>query len=170
MHADRRQKPSSVQSSELSPHTRHGCCRRRFKAFHERYYHPSNGRFWFYGDDPPQERLRLLGAFLDEFEARPVDSAVTPQPLFSVRIRVPDKQYMGCCLCACWMQPAECKSSGCRRAALATVMQGVDKQATATDAWLQAAGLPDVQTCFVSCMPIRLVATHAAVLQRCVGA
>ena len=62
----------------------HGC-RRRFKAFHERYYHPSNGRFWFYGDDPPQERLRLLGAFLDEFEARPVDSAVTAQPLFSVR-------------------------------------------------------------------------------------
>ncbi len=61
--------------------TRHLC---RFKAFHERYYHPSNGRFWFYGDDPPQERLRLLADFLDNFEARPVDSTVKPQPLFSV--------------------------------------------------------------------------------------
>ena len=60
---------------------RHLC---RFKAFHERYYHPSNGRFWFYGDDPAEERLRLLGAFLDNFEARPVDSTVKPQPLFSV--------------------------------------------------------------------------------------
>ncbi len=56
----------------------------RFKAFHERYYHPSNGRFWFYGDDPPQQRLRLLADFLDNFEARPVDSTVKPQPLFSV--------------------------------------------------------------------------------------
>lgn len=56
----------------------------RFKAFHERYYHPSNGRFWFYGDDAPEERLRLLANFLDNFEARPVDSTVKPQPLFSV--------------------------------------------------------------------------------------
>ena len=57
----------------------------RFKAFHERYYHPSNARFWFYGDDPPAERLRLLSAYLDEFEAQPVDSAVSAQPLFQVR-------------------------------------------------------------------------------------
>ena len=57
----------------------------RFKAFHERYYHPSNARFWFYGDDPPAERLRLLAAYLDEFEAQPVDSAVSAQPLFQVR-------------------------------------------------------------------------------------
>ena len=35
-------------------------CRRRFKGFHERYYHPSNARFWFYGDDDPEERLRIL--------------------------------------------------------------------------------------------------------------
>jgi hypothetical protein len=57
----------------------------RFKAFHERYYHPSNARFWFYGDDDPAERLRLLAAYLDEFEAQPVDSAVTAQPLFQAR-------------------------------------------------------------------------------------
>ena len=37
--------------------------------FHGRYYHPSNARIWFYGDDPPEERLRLLAAYLDDFEA-----------------------------------------------------------------------------------------------------
>ncbi|CAL5227379.1 g10329 [Coccomyxa viridis] len=66
-----------------------------FKAFHERYYHPSNGRFWFYGDDPPQERLRLLADFLDNFEARPVDSTVKPQPLFSEPRRVVERYAAG---------------------------------------------------------------------------
>ena len=40
--------------------------------FHARYYHPSNARIWFYGDDEPEERLRLLANYLDEFEAREV--------------------------------------------------------------------------------------------------
>lgn len=55
-----------------------------FKAFHGRYYHPSNARFWFYGDDDPQERLRVLDSYLHEFDARPVDSTVGTQPLFTV--------------------------------------------------------------------------------------
>ena len=67
--------PGSVVSNTLFPS----------QAFHARYYHPSNARFWFYGDDAPEERLRLLAAYLDEFEARPVDSAVHTQPLFTVR-------------------------------------------------------------------------------------
>jgi hypothetical protein len=58
------------------------------QAFHERYYHPSNARFWFYGDDPPEERLRILASFLDEFDARPVDSTVKPQPLFKVTLLI----------------------------------------------------------------------------------
>jgi Peptidase M16 inactive domain len=40
--------------------------------FHQRYYHPSNARIWFYGDDPPEERLRILSTFLDDFEPREV--------------------------------------------------------------------------------------------------
>ena len=52
--------------------------------FHGKYYHPSNARFWFYGDDPADERLRLLSKYLDEFEARPVDSTVHAQPLRQV--------------------------------------------------------------------------------------
>ncbi|KAK9286762.1 hypothetical protein L1049_015166 [Liquidambar formosana] len=31
-----------------------------FKEFHRQYYHPSNARIWFYGDDDPNERLRIL--------------------------------------------------------------------------------------------------------------
>lgn len=55
-----------------------------FKMFHGRYYHPSNARFWFYGDDDPEERLRILDGYLSEFESREVDSTVGVQPLFSV--------------------------------------------------------------------------------------
>ena len=32
-----------------------------------------------------EERLRIVDAYLQEFEARPVDSTVKPQPLFTVR-------------------------------------------------------------------------------------
>ena len=39
----------------------------QFKAFHERYYHPSNSRLYFYGDDPPEERLRIVDAYLKDF-------------------------------------------------------------------------------------------------------
>jgi len=53
----------------------------QFQDFHARYYHPSNARFWFHGDDDPVERLRLLDAYLSEFEARKVDSAVATQAL-----------------------------------------------------------------------------------------
>ncbi|XP_075504251.1 presequence protease 1, chloroplastic/mitochondrial-like isoform X2 [Primulina tabacum] len=31
-----------------------------FKEFHCKYYHPSNARIWFYGDDDPTERLQIL--------------------------------------------------------------------------------------------------------------
>lgn len=47
-----------------------------FKQFHEAYYHPSNARIFFYGDDDPDERLRIIDEYLKEFEAIAVDSAV----------------------------------------------------------------------------------------------
>ena len=40
------------------------------KAFHQRHYHPSNAQFFFYGDDDPEERLRLLDACLEPSSAR----------------------------------------------------------------------------------------------------
>jgi hypothetical protein len=36
----------------------------QFQDFHARYYHPSNGRFWFYGDDDATKRLQILDAYL----------------------------------------------------------------------------------------------------------
>ena len=51
----------------------------QFKAFHEKYYHPSNARIFFYGDDDPEERLRIANDYLKEFEKRKIDSTVPLQ-------------------------------------------------------------------------------------------
>eukprot|EP00181_Compsopogon_caeruleus_P006488 CAMPEP_0184682002 /NCGR_PEP_ID=MMETSP0312-20130426/5291_1 /TAXON_ID=31354 /ORGANISM="Compsopogon coeruleus, Strain SAG 36.94" /LENGTH=1014 /DNA_ID=CAMNT_0027133223 /DNA_START=187 /DNA_END=3232 /DNA_ORIENTATION=- len=52
----------------------------QFKGFHERFYHPSNARIWFYGDDPEEKRLAIANEFLKEFERRDVtDSRVQLQ-------------------------------------------------------------------------------------------
>ncbi len=55
----------------------------QFKEFHETYYHPSNAKIFFYGDDDPDERLRLIAACLDEFEAKEIDSSIPLQTLFT---------------------------------------------------------------------------------------
>ncbi len=43
----------------------------QFQDFHARYYHPSNSRLWFYGDDDAEKRLEILDAYLSEFTVRP---------------------------------------------------------------------------------------------------
>ncbi len=53
-----------------------------FRAFHQAYYHPGNARIFFYGDDDPDQRLRLLAPYLDAFPPRRTDSAVADQPPF----------------------------------------------------------------------------------------
>jgi presequence protease len=55
----------------------------QLKSFHERYYHPSNSRLFFYGDDDPTERLRLLDAYLSEFKPIEVSSNIALQPPFA---------------------------------------------------------------------------------------
>ncbi|GFP84559.1 presequence protease 1 chloroplastic/mitochondrial [Phtheirospermum japonicum] len=64
-----------------------------FKEFHRKYYHPSNSRIWFYGDDDPNERLRILSEYLDNFEANsaPEESKVDYQKLFSKPVRIVEK-------------------------------------------------------------------------------
>lgn len=66
-----------------------------FKQFYESYYHPSNARFWFYGDDPADERLKLLSKYLDEFDARKVDSSVRLQKLFDQPKKVVERYAVG---------------------------------------------------------------------------
>jgi hypothetical protein len=53
-----------------------------FKKFHETYYHPSNAFIYFYGDDDPDERLRYLDRWLQDFEPLPLEHAVTPPKRF----------------------------------------------------------------------------------------
>jgi presequence protease len=55
----------------------------QLKSFHERFYHPSNSRLFFYGDDDPTERLRLLDAYLREFEPVEIFSNITRQSRFA---------------------------------------------------------------------------------------
>jgi Zn-dependent M16 (insulinase) family peptidase len=55
----------------------------QFEAFHRRFYHPSNAKLFFYGDDDPDERLRFLSEWLAPFDAAGVDAAVPLQPRFA---------------------------------------------------------------------------------------
>ena len=59
-----------------------------FRDFHARYYHPSNARFFFWGDDPEEKRLEIVAAACAGYEACPVDSAIPPQPPFAAPTRV----------------------------------------------------------------------------------
>jgi len=54
----------------------------QFKRFHETYYHPSNARIFFYGDDRTEDRLRLLDGYLKTFGRMDIDSKIPLQPRF----------------------------------------------------------------------------------------
>ncbi len=58
-----------------------------FREFHSSYYHPSNARFFFWGDDPEEGRLAKVAEFIDPYERRMVDSEVPLQP----RLAMPRK-------------------------------------------------------------------------------
>ncbi|WP_316356505.1 insulinase family protein [Devosia sp.] len=55
----------------------------QFKTFHQTYYHPSNTRAFFSGDDDAGERLAILDAYFSQFERAPVDAEVKLQPRFN---------------------------------------------------------------------------------------
>ena len=55
----------------------------QFKRFHDDFYHPSNARIYFYGDDDPEQRLALLHDYLSSYEAHSVDSTIGTQPRFA---------------------------------------------------------------------------------------
>lgn len=60
----------------------------QFKRFHETYYHPSNARIYFYGNDDPARRLEILDDYLQDFEAIPVESAIPVQQPFAQPRRI----------------------------------------------------------------------------------
>lgn len=55
----------------------------QFKRFHQTYYHPSNTRAFFSGDDDAAERLRILDQYFSQFERETVDAEVQLQPRFN---------------------------------------------------------------------------------------
>ncbi|KAJ9129329.1 hypothetical protein P3X46_033872 [Hevea brasiliensis] len=69
----------------------------QFQEFHRKYYHPSNARIWFYGDDDPVERLRILSEYLDVFNASsaPNESKIELQKLFPEPVRIVEKYPAG---------------------------------------------------------------------------
>lgn len=55
----------------------------QLRAFHQEHYHPSNARIFFYGDDDPEERLRIIDGYLREFGRRTASNSVVGlQPPF----------------------------------------------------------------------------------------
>ena len=55
----------------------------QFSRFHAERYHPSNSYAYFYGDDDPDERLRVLDEYFSQFEAAEPDTEVPLQPRFT---------------------------------------------------------------------------------------
>ena len=51
-----------------------------FKQFHQKHYHPSNARVFFYGDDDPAKRLDLLQAYFQDFEQQNGDTSIPLHP------------------------------------------------------------------------------------------
>lgn len=51
-----------------------------FREFHASYYHPSNARFFFWGDDPEEARLARIAEVIAPYERREVSSEVPLQP------------------------------------------------------------------------------------------
>lgn len=54
----------------------------QLRQFHQTLYHPSNARIYFYGNDDPEMRLRLIEEYLKDFDRLDVDSAVALQKPF----------------------------------------------------------------------------------------
>ena len=50
----------------------------QLKAFHETYYHPSNGYFVLYGDIPTKDHLAFLADKLDNIPKNPASAALRP--------------------------------------------------------------------------------------------
>ena len=55
----------------------------QFKTFYDTNYHPSNSRIVFYGDDPPEERLRLMHEYLKEYDPAAENPAIPLQKAFN---------------------------------------------------------------------------------------
>jgi len=68
-----------------------------FRKFHETHYHPSNARIFFYGNDNPERRLKILSEYLDGFKSleTPPDSSIPLQKPFAKPVCVEETYAVG---------------------------------------------------------------------------
>ncbi len=61
-----------------------------FKTFHGTFYHPSNARIFFYGNDDPARRMKILEEYLGNFQAleTPMNSSIPLQATFDQPIEI----------------------------------------------------------------------------------
>ena len=64
----------------------------QFVAFHRSFYHPSNARIFFYGDDPVEERFQILEEYLKEFQKIDPKSGIELQGPLPAPVRI-EKPY-----------------------------------------------------------------------------
>ncbi|MEN7972998.1 MAG: insulinase family protein [Verrucomicrobiota bacterium] len=65
---------------------------KQFKAFHDSFYHPSNARIFFYGNDPVEERFAILEEYLKSFTKIEPESAIALQQPLAKPVRI-EKPY-----------------------------------------------------------------------------
>jgi len=51
----------------------------RFTQYHKHFYHPSNAKIFFYGDDDPETRFQILDSYLNDFGKIDVNSLIPLQ-------------------------------------------------------------------------------------------
>lgn len=60
----------------------------QFVTFHKSFYHPSNARIFFYGNDPVEKRFEILEAYLKDFRKINPASEIRLQPTFAKPVRL----------------------------------------------------------------------------------
>ncbi|MDD3925360.1 MAG: insulinase family protein, partial [bacterium] len=66
----------------------------QFMNFHRTYYHPGNAFIYFYGDDDPEERLKLMNGYLQEYGHLEIASEIGLQALMNKPERF-ERAYAG---------------------------------------------------------------------------
>ena len=74
--------PDTIYRLDYGGHPQHipDLTYEQFKSFHDAYYHPANAWIYFYGDDEPEKRLKVMNKWLRDFGPEKVDSHVEAQP------------------------------------------------------------------------------------------
>jgi len=126
----------------------------KFKRFHEKFYHPSNARAFFSGDDDADKRLDILDAYFSEFEPAPVDAEVGLQPRFN-QPRTIEATYAGS------------KTPGKARDGMVTVNWMIDPPADRTEALSNA--LLSYMLAGTSAAPLRKALTDSGLGEGLIG-